>query len=91
MENAKNMTAEECRAQEIARMRENGQTWASIRWMKCEAYRALGITATREQFVRAAAAARRIEIEVCPGCNEPAHPHESDDDGYHEGCRPEAR
>jgi len=31
------------------------------------------------------------ELELCPGCGEPAHATESDDDGYHAGCRPDAR
>jgi len=29
-----------------------------------------------------------IEVPKCPGCERPAHASETDDDGYHEGCRP---
>jgi len=28
-----------------------------------------------------------LTIPLCPGCGEPAHATESDDDNYHEGCR----
>lgn len=28
------------------------------------------------------------EIPTCPGCQRPAHATETDDDGYHPGCRP---
>lgn len=27
--------------------------------------------------------------DLCPGCSLPTHASESDDDGYHAGCRPE--
>lgn len=27
-------------------------------------------------------------LEHCPGCGKPAHASETDDDGYHPGCRP---
>lgn len=27
-------------------------------------------------------------LDRCPGCNQPAHASETDDEGYHPGCRP---
>ena len=29
-----------------------------------------------------------VTVERCPGCSGPAHASETDDDGYHLGCRP---
>lgn len=29
-----------------------------------------------------------MDIEKCTGCGVPAHPSETDDDGYHAACRP---
>ena len=30
-----------------------------------------------------------MDIDHCPGCGKPGHATETDDDGYHPGCREE--